>query len=160
MRLRRSLTGDLIDLASAPVVGIGGEARIHIVSGAAGVAAKVYHRPTADHGAKLAAMLANPPEDPMASQGLVSIAWPSELLLDADGSGQVMGFTMPLVSGTRPIIVYSSCTAIGLPDPKPRLLPRPCPPLYPHTTQRTQSWDHAPEDPRKQTAGPTPPRSP
>jgi DNA-binding helix-hairpin-helix protein with protein kinase domain len=70
------------------------------------LAAKVYHRPTRDHAAKLAAMLANRPEDPMANQGHVSIAWPSELLIASSGTEQVMGFLMPRVTGMSPIIDF------------------------------------------------------
>jgi DNA-binding helix-hairpin-helix protein with protein kinase domain len=106
MQLRRSSDGQLLSFSSAATLGVGGEARIYVVAAAPGLAAKVYHRPTRDHAAKLAAMLANRPEDPMASQGHVSIAWPSELLIASSATDQVMGFLMPRVMGMSPIIDF------------------------------------------------------
>ena len=105
MQYRRS-NGQLVTLASSAALGIGGEARIFVVSDPHGCAAKVYHRPTPQHAAKLRAMLANPPDDPMAARGHVSIAWPREVLVAPDGSGRVLGFLMGLVSGMSPVIDF------------------------------------------------------
>jgi len=105
MQLQRS-NGQLVTFASRRVLGVGGEARILEVLDPPGLAAKLYHRPTGDHAAKLSAMLANRPVDPMASRGHASIAWPLEVLRASDGSGRVMGFLMPLVSGMNPIIDF------------------------------------------------------
>jgi DNA-binding helix-hairpin-helix protein with protein kinase domain len=87
-------------------LGVGGEARIYAVADAPDLAAKMYHRPGKDHAAKLTAMLANRPEDPLATQGHVSIAWPTELLVAGDGTGRVLGFLMPRVVGMNPIIDF------------------------------------------------------
>jgi DNA-binding helix-hairpin-helix protein with protein kinase domain len=106
MHLQRSSNGQLLGITQGTALGFGGEARIYRVAEAPGLAAKVYHRPTADHAAKLAAMLANPPDDPLVGEGHVSIAWPSDLLLAPDGSGRVMGFLMPLAKGMSPLINF------------------------------------------------------
>jgi len=106
VQLLRSSNRQVLDLSEDQELGLGGEARIYLVPGAQGLAAKVYHRPTPEHGAKLAAMLMNPPEDPTAGQGHTSIAWPSELLLSRDDNQQVLGFLMPLVQGMNPIIDF------------------------------------------------------
>ncbi len=64
-----------------------------------GTLAKIYHDPTPERIAKLKAMLANPPVDPMASRNHISIAFPQDLLLD--GSGSCVGFLMPAVRSSR-----------------------------------------------------------
>ncbi len=66
----------------------------------------IYHRPRQEHAAKLTAMLANRPQDPLAGQGHVSIAWPSDLLLSGDGNGRTLGFLMPRILGMHPIIDF------------------------------------------------------
>lgn len=106
MQFQRSSSRELISLAPGNEVGVGGEARIYTVPSVPTLAAKVYHRPSAEHAAKLAAMLANPPEEPVPGGGHTSIAWPSELLLAADNSGRVLGFLMPLATGMAPIIDF------------------------------------------------------
>ena len=106
MQLLRSSNRQILNLSEDNELGLGGEARIYLLPGPNALAAKVYHRPTLEHGAKLAAMLANPPEDPTAGQGHTSIAWPSELLLSRDDNQQVLGFLMPLVQGMNPIIDF------------------------------------------------------
>lgn len=106
MQLVRASTGQVLRLAASATLGAGGEAKVFAVLDTPELAAKVYHRPTAERAAKLAAMLANPPEDPMASQGHVSIAWPSDLLLSAQGPSQVRGFLMARVREMHPIIDF------------------------------------------------------
>lgn len=106
MQVLRASKGQLIRFSSAATLGVGGEARIYAVADSDELAAKVYHRPTSDHAAKLAAMLVNPPEDPMAGQGHVSIAWPTDLLNAPDGNGPVLGFLMPRVKGMGAIIDF------------------------------------------------------
>ncbi|MEI6195359.1 MAG: PEGA domain-containing protein, partial [Verrucomicrobiota bacterium] len=105
MKLERQSTGEKIDISSLVELGAGGEARVFIL-GRTGLAAKVYHKATAEHAAKLAAMLASPPVDPMASKGHVSIAWPSDLLLSCDRHRKVLGYLMPLVTELDPIINF------------------------------------------------------
>ncbi len=64
-----------------------------------GILAKIYHDSTPERIDKLKAMLANPPIDPMASKNHISIAFPQDLLLD--GSGNCVGFLMPVVRSSR-----------------------------------------------------------
>jgi DNA-binding helix-hairpin-helix protein with protein kinase domain len=106
LKILRASNQQLLSLGSATTLGMGGEARIFAPLGTPGLAAKVYHRPTPDRSAKLSAMLANPPMEPILRPGHVSIAWPSELLLAPDGSGTVLGFLMPRVQGMTPIIDF------------------------------------------------------
>jgi WD40 repeat protein len=96
--------GQTIMLIEAQALGSGGQARVFPVEAHPEWAAKVYHKADFRHAAKLAVMVANPPEDPMAARGHASIAWPLDLLVDS--AGTVVGFLMPRVNGTRPIIDY------------------------------------------------------
>jgi len=104
--LRRQSNGQLLNYGSQTAVGVGGEARILQIREDPGLLAKVYHNPTAQHARKLAAMIANPPVDPMAAKGHVSIAWPVDLVETADGRRRFVGFLMPYVTWMRPIIEY------------------------------------------------------
>ncbi|MBW4632552.1 MAG: tetratricopeptide repeat protein [Iphinoe sp. HA4291-MV1] len=87
-------------------LGRGGEACIYTVPTDVGLVAKVYHKPTPAQARKLEVMLAHPPDNPTASLGHISIAWPIELLRSSDGSGQVIGFLMPRIHRMRPIIDF------------------------------------------------------
>ncbi|MBW4689586.1 MAG: tetratricopeptide repeat protein [Komarekiella atlantica HA4396-MV6] len=87
-------------------LGRGGEACVYALPSDSNMVAKIYHKPTVAHADKLQAMLANPPENPTASLGHISIAWPEVLLRSADGSGGVIGFLMPRIQGMRPIIDF------------------------------------------------------
>ena len=58
-----------------------------------GMVAKIYHQqPPPNTVAKLAFMIAHPPDDPERERGHASIAWPVSL---ARRNGQVVGFLMP-----------------------------------------------------------------
>src|SRR6266511_1266336 len=96
----------LVTLDPELTLGAGGEARVYVAPDDDTLVAKIYRRPTEQHAHKLAVMLANPPDDPMAAQGHVSIAWPFELLDLADGSHRTVGFMMPRAKGTRPLIDF------------------------------------------------------
>jgi len=87
-------------------LGRGGEACIYAVPSDGDSVAKVYHKPTANHAKKLRAMLANPPENPTANLGHISIAWPQELITTTDGNKTIIGFIMPRIRGMRPIIDF------------------------------------------------------
>ncbi|AFY31955.1 tetratricopeptide repeat protein [Calothrix sp. PCC 7507] len=87
-------------------LGRGGEACIYAVPSDGDLVAKVYHKATVAHAHKLQAMLANPPENPTANLGHISIAWPQDLLLTGDGSDRIIGFLMPRIRGMRPIIDF------------------------------------------------------
>jgi len=76
-------------------VGEGGEGVVYGVAGVCGTVAKIYHPALRSElrRKKVAAMMAHPPRDPMASRGRVSLAWPRDLLTNA--AGTFVGFTMP-----------------------------------------------------------------
>lgn len=87
----------------------GGEGAVYLVDGHPDWVAKVYHpsQRTPDRLAKLQAMLANPPADPMAGQGQRSIAWPLAILYQDSGQQQFLGFVMPRASqDARTILHY------------------------------------------------------
>jgi DNA-binding helix-hairpin-helix protein with protein kinase domain len=105
MRLQRTSNQQIITLDLNSTLGHGGEARVYIVPQDETLVAKVYHKPGLNQARKLAAMLANPPENPMAAQGHISIAWPQDLLTTA-GSSDVVGFVMPRVSGMRSLLDF------------------------------------------------------
>jgi DNA-binding helix-hairpin-helix protein with protein kinase domain len=86
-------------------IGSGGEANIYEVRFRPDLVAKIYHKPNADYARKLQVMIANPPDDPLAARGLVSIAWAVELVTDL---GQIVGFLMPRLdlSQVKPIFSY------------------------------------------------------
>ena len=87
------------------LIGSGGEANIYTVQINSELVAKVYHQPHGDYARKLAFMVANPPVDPLAKEGRVSIAWATELVTDL---GLVVGFLMPKLdtSKAKPIFQY------------------------------------------------------
>ncbi|YAF93955.1 MAG: tetratricopeptide repeat protein [Nodularia sp. CChRGM 3473] len=87
-------------------LGRGGEACIYAVPSCGDLVAKVYHKPTVAHAHKLRAMLANPPENPTASLGHISIAWPQDILRAVDANNGIIGFLMPRIRGMRPIIDF------------------------------------------------------
>ncbi len=97
MRLQRQSNKQIITLDVTSALGHGGEARVYAVPQAESLVAKVYHKPTKAHAHKLVAMLANPPENPTAGKGHISIAWPVDLLRAVDGSERLVGFLMPRV---------------------------------------------------------------
>ena len=106
MRVRQEDTGEEIPLDGDPL-GRGGEAAIYAVPQRPGVFAKVYHKPTGERAEKLAAMLAAPPDDPMAKTGHASIAWPTARLL-APGVNLVVGYLMPRVEHGRVALEFST----------------------------------------------------
>jgi DNA-binding helix-hairpin-helix protein with protein kinase domain len=105
MQVLRCLTNqEILNLTIS--LGRGGEACVYAVPSDGNLVAKVYHKPTEEHSRKLLAMLANPPENPTASLGHISIAWPDEPLKAVDGSDRIVGFLMPRVRGMRPAIDF------------------------------------------------------
>ncbi len=103
MRLQRQSNGLPLVLTPESVLGAGGEARIYAVRPGEAYVAKIYHRTEAERAQKLRAMLANPPEDPLAAQGKLSIAWPLDLLHTADAEARFAGYLMPRVTGAFPL---------------------------------------------------------
>jgi DNA-binding helix-hairpin-helix protein with protein kinase domain len=106
MQVQRLSNGQPLTLDPAWALGAGGEARIYCLPEERGLVAKVYHTPTVAQARKLAAMVANPPADPMAAKRHISIAWPVDLLCTADRQRRVIGFLLPHVTGMRPLIAY------------------------------------------------------
>ncbi len=101
MRLLRQSNGDLLILNPETAVGAGGEARIYAVLTGEQYVAKIYHQADQARAHKLRAMLTNPPDDPLAVQGKLSIAWPLDLLHTADA--RFAGYLMPRVCGAQPL---------------------------------------------------------
>lgn len=111
MRLLRQSNDQRVLLQTALTLGTGGEARIYALPENRSLAAKIYHEPTQNQARKLAVMVANPPEDPMAAQGHISIAWPLDIVRMMYNRQPFVGFLMPRVSGMRPLFnVYNPVT--------------------------------------------------
>lgn len=71
-----------------------------------GYLAKIYHSPTTERGEKLKVMIANPPDNPTASQNHISIAWQTDLLYDING--RCVGFLMPEIKKSKQLLdVYN-----------------------------------------------------
>ncbi|MEM7556188.1 MAG: tetratricopeptide repeat protein [Cyanobacteria bacterium P01_A01_bin.84] len=87
-------------------LGRGGEACVYAVPNENDLVAKIYHQPTDEKADKLKVMLTHPPENPTASLGHISIAWPQEILKAADGSDRIVGFLMPRIRAMRPVIDF------------------------------------------------------
>ncbi len=85
-----------ISVELSKVLGKGGEAEVWAVPTHAASVAKIYHVPSAEHEAKLRAMVAQPPIDPTRGRGHVSICWPQALLFDP-ATGKNLGFLMPRI---------------------------------------------------------------
>jgi len=86
-------------------LGVGGEGSVYPIAEDQYLVAKVYHQITDERIYKLAAMLANPPDDPMAGKH-TSIAWPVDLLFTTDSNPHVVGYLMPRVSDMRPVFDF------------------------------------------------------
>ncbi|MCP5522133.1 MAG: hypothetical protein H7A46_11375 [Verrucomicrobiales bacterium] len=106
MRVQLQQTGESLVLQPDQQLGSGGEARIFALPDDPHRVAKLWHKPTEERASKLRTMLANPPVDPMAGQGHVAIAWPSDLMLLTNPAARVVGFVMPRVMSMLPIIDF------------------------------------------------------
>lgn len=106
MEFRLQSGGQLVRLSPGEKLGSGGEGDVFALPNNSRLVAKVYKKPEKSHAAKLTEMLANPPVDPMASQGHVSIAWPVDLLYSIGTNAHVSGFVMPRIIGLRSISDY------------------------------------------------------
>jgi hypothetical protein len=106
----RTATGERFVLEQA--INRGGEAQIWSVRQDAHLVAKIYHKPTADHQAKLEAMLATP----LIRQGShPTVAWPLALLYQ---QSNFVGYLMPRAANCRPLFHYYN------PARRQRLSPR------------------------------------
>jgi hypothetical protein len=91
-------TGERFVLEQA--INRGGEAQIWSVRQDAHLVAKIYHKPTAEHQAKLKAMLASP----LIRQGShPTVAWPLDLLYQQNN---FVGYLMPRAHNCRPLFHY------------------------------------------------------
>ncbi len=90
------------------LLGSGGEARVYALAEAPDLVAKVYHRPSEERAHKLQVMVDNPPTDPTAPQGHVSIAWPVELLGDPLRGNEIVGALIPRVHEMPAVMDYYS----------------------------------------------------
>ncbi|HEV7515924.1 MAG TPA: hypothetical protein VGR07_06465, partial [Thermoanaerobaculia bacterium] len=95
--------GQPLDLAEEIPFGAGDPARTYRLRNDAARVARLYLRPTPELGRKLRAMLAQPPADPAAAYGHVSIAWPVDLVEMTAPGGPVAGSLLPFVPGLRPL---------------------------------------------------------
>lgn len=94
----RTATGERFVLEQA--INRGGEAQIWSVRQDAHLVAKIYHKPTADHQAKIKAMLAAP----LIRQGVhPTVAWPLDLLYQQNN---FVGYLMPRANNCRPLFHY------------------------------------------------------
>jgi TonB family protein len=103
IRLSRHATGAPLKLDPALELGAGGEARVYEVPGEPGLVAKLYHHPSPERARKLALMVESPPE--LRAGGGATLAWPTDLLLDAGGA--FAGFLMPRAEGPRVFELYN-----------------------------------------------------
>lgn len=70
--------------------------------------AKIYKSISPKQREKLQIMVDNPPEDPMLSQGHISIAWPKYLIKDENNKDRIIGFLMPEIKNSKTLVdVYS-----------------------------------------------------
>lgn len=106
MKLRTKYKGESVALDTNTILGSGGEAKVYAVHQKPNLVAKIYHKPTKKRVQKLDIMHANPPGDPMASLGHISIAWPVDLLQTTDSVPKVVGFLMLNVSGMSSILNF------------------------------------------------------
>lgn len=85
-------------------LGRGGEAAVYKLAVQPALLAKIYHGPPREgYEDKLAWMQANPPDDPTRAQGHASIAWPNDLLYDANG--QLAGYVMVNIQNAVPLLL-------------------------------------------------------
>ncbi len=111
MRLVRQSDGSRVLVNPQERLGKGGEALVFPIQDAPLLCAKLYHDPTEIQFRKLSVMLANPPDDPMAAQSHISIAWPRDILRFMFHGERFAGFLMPRVTGMRPLFnVYNPVT--------------------------------------------------
>lgn len=80
----------------------GGEGAVWTLQDQPKFVAKLYFpkKLTSEKEPKLRAMVSNPPIDNMKAQDHISIAWPTELLYDAPGNGNFVGYMMPYIEKT------------------------------------------------------------
>lgn len=115
----RTATGEKFVLERA--INRGGEAQIWTVRQDPHLVAKLYHKPTAEHQAKLTAMIAAP----LTRMGShPTVAWPLQLLYRQNS---FVGYLMPRAASSLPLFHYYNPARrrrLGLPHAWPRFLHR------------------------------------
>lgn len=115
----RTATGEKFILGRA--INRGGEAQIWTVHQDTHLVAKIYHKPTTEHQAKLTTMLAAP----LTRKGShPTVAWPLQLLYHQNN---FVGYLMPRAAGSLPLFHYYNPARrrrLGLPHAWPRFLHR------------------------------------
>lgn len=115
----RTATGEKFVLERA--INRGGEAQIWTVQHDPHLIAKLYHKPTAEHQAKLTAMITTP----LTRTGShPTVAWPLHLLYRQD---DFVGYLMPRAASSLPLFHYYNPARrqrLGLPHAWPRFLHR------------------------------------
>jgi len=115
----RSATGEKFVLERA--VNRGGEAQIWTIQHDPHLVAKLYHKPTAEHKTKLAAMIATPLSRTGAHP---TVAWPLQTLYQKDS---FVGYLMPRAASSLPLFYYYNPARrrrLGLPHAWPRFAHR------------------------------------
>ncbi len=107
MRLLREDNGQDLTLAVPPLAR-GGEAAVYALAANPSLVAKVYHRPTPEGAAKLAAMIAFPPADSDTWAAARHVAWPISRLLGGDDGEAVVGCLMPRVENARRVVEFTN----------------------------------------------------
>lgn len=84
---------------------VGGEGSIGTIDISDSLVAKIYHRPTCEHEAKIVAMLDCPPAIVCRVDKVIRVAWPLEVLYD--DKGRFIGYAMArIVRATKLFDVY------------------------------------------------------
>ena len=105
VQYQRVSNNQIVTLDPVPLY-TGGEGIIYGCCESTGLVAKIYRKPTGERANKLLAMAANPPNDPMASRGHTSIAWPVDLLTIPGNRSEIAGFLMPRINEARQIFEF------------------------------------------------------
>ena len=101
-----------IDLASAPIIGGGGEGRVYEIPNAPNLVAKILNHPTDATLRKLEIMLSNPYRLHSGGDELVPLAWPVGLLFSCKPQHDFAGYLMKKVT--------DACTILNVYHPKTR----------------------------------------
>lgn len=94
-------SGEAITLG--PVLATGGEAKVHTVVEHPELVAKLYKEKNPEIEDKLSAMIANPPPCLSLGGGYAELAWPLDIVRDADAGNACVGYVMPHIRNKLPL---------------------------------------------------------
>ena len=100
------ISGEAITLG--PVLATGGEAKVHAVLGHPELVAKLYTKKNPEIEDKLSAMIANPPPCLSLGGGYAELAWPLDIVRDADAGNACVGYVMPHIRNKLPLDVIAN----------------------------------------------------